>query len=362
MTKTPGMKNRAVFIIAGSAVLFVAVLAPAFTLIAWLSSNTVWPFLLAAALLSVPALYSFWFTLNNSNNMTLRWLWMQTLGLGTVLMSLVVLASIFTAQVSSHNVGQFVLIAWFILSVLAIWQATNIKSRYLEFPATQSPKPVRIVQISDVHVGSRSAAFLRKVVVQVNQHNPDIVVITGDLLDASTVSTDDLAALGHLKCPAYMCIGNHERYVDLDAALESIATHGVTILRDEALTIDGVQLIGIDDRDRPDALPSILDSMHIDPTMYSVLLYHRPDGWQAALDKNIKLTLAGHTHAGQIFPFGFLVKRQYPNMAGLFTKKGNSLYVSMGTGTWGPVFRLGTRCEMTVIDLHNDDKKMMIKR
>jgi len=209
------------------------------------------------------------------------------------------------------------------------------------------------VQISDVHVGSRSPAFLQKVVSQVNQHKPDIVVITGDLLDASTVGSNDLAALNQLACPAYMCIGNHERYVDLDKALDSIASHGVTILRDESLTIDGIQLIGIDDRDKPDALPAILDKIQIDPALFSILLYHRPDGWQAALDKNIRLTLAGHTHAGQMFPFGFLVKRQYPNMAGLFTSEEKSLYVSVGTGTWGPIFRLGTQCEMTVIDLHN---------
>jgi len=347
------MIRRAKFLLIGSTVLFATIVAPAFTLVAWLTSNTVWPFLLAAAFLSVPAMFSFWYTLNNSNNMTLRWLWMQALGLGTILMSLVFVGSFLTALINPQSIGLLVLIIWVLLSVLAFWHATSIKPRHLRFSATQSLKPLRVVQISDVHVGSRSRAFLQKVVIQVNQHKPDIVVITGDLLDASSVSTEDLAGLAQINSPTYMCIGNHERYVDLDKALESITAHGVTILRDESLNIDGVQLIGIDDRDRPDALPSILDSIPIDPTSFSILLYHRPDGWQAALDKNIKLTLAGHTHAGQIFPFGFLVKRQYPNMAGLFTKQGKSLYVSVGTGTWGPIFRLGTQCEMTVIDLHN---------
>jgi len=347
------MIKSAVFLLLGSTVLFAAILAPVFTLIAWLSSMTVWPFVLAAAVLSIPAAYSFWFILNNSNNMTLRWLWMQTLGLGTVLMSLVIVSSFFTMIFNPQMVGQIVLVAWVVISALAIWQATNIKPRHLRFSASHFIKPLRVVQISDVHVGSRSSAFLRKVVSQVNQHKPDIVVITGDLLDASTVSTDDLAALGQLTCPVFMCIGNHERYVDLDKALESIAAHDVTILRDESCIIDGVQLIGIDDRDQPDALPSILDRINIDPNSFSILLYHRPDGWHAALDKNVRLTLAGHTHAGQMFPFGFLVKRKYPNMAGLFTDRGNSLYVSVGTGTWGPIFRLGTQCEMTIIDLHN---------
>jgi len=347
------MRRSAVFFLVGSIVLFVAILAPALTLIAWLSASTVWPFLLIAALLSVPAMFSFWFTLNNSHNMTLRWLWMQSLGLGTVLMSLVFVASFFTLFFKPFYIGVLVLFAWIIISILAIRQATIIKPRYLQFTAKQLSSRQRVVQISDVHVGSRSAGFLHKVVSQVNQHNPDMVVITGDLLDASTVTTEDLSALANLDCPAYMCIGNHERYVDLDKALVSIATHGVNILRDETHSIGAIQLIGLDDRDRPDVLPSILDDMYIDPASFSILLYHRPDGWQAAIDKNINLTLAGHTHAGQMFPFGLLVKRQYPNMAGLFQIHGNSMYVSVGTGTWGPIFRLGTHCEMTVIDLEN---------
>lgn len=300
----------------------------------------------------MPACYSFWFTLNNSHNMTVRWIWMQALGLGTVLMPLVVGGSLLTLLANPQTIGLLVLIAWFVLSILAARQATNIKVRQLQFSNEHLPAPIRLVQISDVHVGSRSPAFLQKVVDQVNAHSPDIVVITGDLLDASTVNTDDLSALAKLACPSYMCIGNHERYVDLDKALDSIATHGVQVLRDEALTIHGIQIIGIDDRDKPDALPSILDGIPVDPKAFSILLYHRPDGWQAALDKNIALTLAGHTHAGQIFPFGFLVKTQYPNMVGLFKKNEQSLFVSMGTGTWGPIFRLGTRCEMTLIELN----------
>jgi len=290
--------------------------------------------------------------------MRLRWVWMQTLGLGTVLMSVIFVASLFTVLINPRTVGQIVLMVWVILSAVAIWKASNISSRHLHFNAMALRKPLRIVHISDVHVGSRSPAFLQKVVSQVNQHKPDMVVITGDLLDSSTVSTEDLRALAQLDCPGYMCIGNHERYVDLDKALDSIAAHGVTILRDESLTVNGIELIGIDDRDRPDTLPSILDSIELDHTLFSILLYHRPDGWHAALDKNIDLTLAGHTHAGQMFPFGFLVKRQYPNMAGLFVEQGKSLYVSTGTGTWGPIFRLGTRCEMTVIDLQNQNSSI----
>lgn len=348
------MNRKAVFFAAGTAVLFIAVLAPLLTLTAWLLSKSVWPFLLAALLISIPAFFSFWHTLNNSHNMTVRWLWMQVLGLGTILLSLVVLASFFTIRANPRDIGLVVLFAWPVLSAAAVWQAINIKTRYLRFHASQLQAPIRLVQISDVHIGSRSAEFLEKVVSNVNAHNADMVLITGDLLDSSTVTSTDLAALANFNCPAYMCIGNHERYIDLNKALQAISGHGVQVLRDTTLLTNGIQLIGVDDRDKPDEIPAILDSINLDSNCYSVLLYHRPDGWQAALNKRIDLTLAGHTHAGQMFPFGFLVKRQYPNMAGLFTEQGCSLFVSTGTGTWGPIFRLGTRSELTVIDLDNE--------
>lgn len=281
----------------------------------------------------------------------LRWCWMQTLGACTVLMSLIVVASFFTLVADTQRVGIFVLIAWIGLAALSVWHAITIKNRYIELNAPQLNTPVRIVQISDVHIGSRSAAFLHKVVKQVNAEKPDLVFITGDLLDASSVGRQELAALADLTAPTYMCIGNHECYVDLNKALRAIESHGVTVLRDAKINSHGMQIIGIDDREKPDSLPEIIETLQLDPTAYSVLLYHRPDGWQAALERNIDLTLSGHTHAGQMFPFGLLVKRRYPQMAGLFSQAGKSLYVSVGTGTWGPLFRLGTQSEMTVIDL-----------
>jgi len=348
------MNRKASFFVVATLVMFITVLAPLFTLSAWLTSKPVWIFLLAALVLSIPAFYSCWYSLNSSNNMRIRWLWMQALGLGTVLLLLVVLGSFFTIRANPRDIGLVVLFAWPVLSAAAIWQAINIKTRHLRIEANQLSTPVRLVQISDVHIGSRSAEFLDKVVAKVNKHQPDLVLITGDLLDSSTVSATDMAALAKITCPTYMCIGNHERYVDLDKALADISTHGVLVLRDEIVVTNGIQIIGVDDRDKPDALPSVLDALAINENCFSVLLYHRPDGWQAALDKGIDLTLAGHTHAGQMFPFGLLVRRQYPNMAGLFKKEGRSLFVSTGTGTWGPVFRLGTRSELTVIDLDNE--------
>ena len=344
------------FVAIGTLVLFVSMFAPFSILLAWLTENALTPFLAVAAIVSVVGFFTLWHTLNKSSNMILRWVWMQALGLGTVLMSLTLVGLMLTLWLPPATVGRLVLVAWIALSLFAIWQAVTIKIRNLKFDAPELSENLTLVQISDVHIGSRSAAFLDRVVDKVMAQAPDIVVITGDLLDSSSVTQVELAALSRLPCPVYMCIGNHERYVDLDKALSAIETQGVTVLRDCAVKTRGLQIIGIDDRDRPNVLPDVLNSIALDSACYSILLYHRPDGWQAGLDANIQLMLAGHTHAGQMFPFGLLVKRQYPNMAGLFTEAGKSLYVSVGTGTWGPIFRLGTQSELTVIELDVGNK------
>lgn len=345
------MNRQFMFYLVGVVVVFITILAPAMTLAAWLTKSSPIVFLLLAALLSIPIFFALWHSLNKSNSLTLRWVWMQLLGLGTVLMCLIIPALFLTAFLDTQTVGWLTLVAWPALSLLAVLHATNINVRKINLSAPQLATKVRLVQISDIHVGSRSPKFLAKVVAQVNHQQPDLTLITGDLLDASAVTTENLKALADIDGPVYMCIGNHERYVDLDKALASITAHGVNILRDAATTVGQLQIIGVDDRDKPDIVPSLLSDIGIDHSLYSILLYHRPDGWQAAIEHGVNLTLAGHTHAGQMFPFGLLVKRQYPNMAGLFTEQEKHLYVSVGTGTWGPIFRLGTHNEMTVIDL-----------
>ena len=82
-----------------------------------------------------------------------------------------------------------------------------------------------------------------------------------------------------------------------------------------------------------------------------MLLYHRPDNWQFVSQSGVDLMLCGHTHAGQIFPFDLITRRYFPNLHGLYSKNGAHLYVSTGTGTWGPAMRLGSVNEITMINL-----------
>ena len=237
----------------------------------------------------------------------------------------------------------------FVTAVL--WWSFRRSSRLLKIHASILKRDYRLVQISDVHVGSRSATFLKKIVDTINAQHPDIVLITGDFLDSGRVGPNDIAALKDLQAPVYLSIGNHERYAGLDRAVPLLEGAGVIVLRNRSVSLDGLQLIGIDDAEDKDQVRRELANIELEPACFKVLLYHRPLGWDAAVDSGIDLMLCGHTHNGQIFPFNWLVRQQFRIIRGLHSRGNCRLYVSPGTGTWGPAMRLGSRNEITCIDL-----------
>ncbi len=237
------------------------------------------------------------------------------------------------------------------LVVLAVLASHYLKVKHLEFASAKVTKPHRIVQISDVHIGSRRGGYLGRIVNRINRLEPDVVVITGDLIDSSAVGHDDLKFLRQLRARTLFTIGNHERYADLDKALGMLAHLGVESLRQQQVIAGEIQVIGIDDADEHHQVADNLPGIECHSDRYTVLLYHRPMGWETALEHGVDLMLCGHTHNGQIFPFNLLVKSQYQRIRGLYSKDNAHLYVSPGTGTWGPLMRLGSLNEITCIDL-----------
>jgi hypothetical protein len=243
-----------------------------------------------------------------------------------------------------------ILTAIVLLTVVGFANAQWLAVARVRIPATAAVAGHRVAQISDVHIGSRSPRLLRRIVAKVNDLSPDYVLITGDLIDFAGISRRELAPLGAFNAPAFFAIGNHERYVDLAAIDERLRSLGVRVLRDEAEAHGPFQFIGIDDEDDGDAIAARLARIDLSPDHYGVLLYHRPDGFEAAAARGIALTACGHTHAGQLIPFNFIVKRVYPRIRGLYELGGSRLYVSPGTGTWGPILRIGSRSEITLFE------------
>lgn len=342
---------RAVMFLAiGTLTTWLTMLAPVTILVCWYVNALLTIPLLVCAFIA-PIMFGVIMHSLRGDNSPRRWWFMQAFGAGSLLMSLIPPAALLTLFTPKSTVAAITTVIWLLVIALAIRSAHVIKNTQISLSSEHINKPTTVVHISDVHIGSRSGKFLDKVVTQVNSHEPDLVLITGDLLDSSSVGMEDLQALASLQADTYMCLGNHERYVDLSNAITAIEKHNVIVLRSEMVESHNLQLIGIDDYEKPDKVAIELRKLLSETEQFRILLYHKPDGWQAAIDASINLMVAGHTHAGQIWPFGYLVKRQYPHMQGLFKQGLSTLYVSQGTGTWGPTMRLGTHSEMTVFTL-----------
>ena len=229
--------------------------------------------------------------------------------------------------------------------------AQSVTVKTVDIKAPQLDRKVSIAQISDVHVGSRSGRFLRRVVKRTNAQTPDYIFITGDLVDFSNISQAELGSLANLEAPTYFIIGNHERYVDCEDICQRLRNLGIEVLRNACADLGDIQLVGIDDAEPKTQVGKVLPTLIPDPHKLRILLYHRPDGASDAAAWGAHLMLCGHTHAGQIVPFNFLVRRVFPRIKGLYHVDGLNLYVSPGTGTWGPILRLGSRSEISMIQL-----------
>jgi predicted MPP superfamily phosphohydrolase len=221
-----------------------------------------------------------------------------------------------------------------------------------------------IVQITDLHIGATIArSFVEHVVRETNALVPDLIAITGDLVDGSVERLRDaVAPLGGLRARhgVFFVTGNHEYYSGVARWVLELEHMGIRVLRNERVTIgqgdNAFDLAGIDDwssrrhddGSRPD-LPRALAGR--DPSRAVVLLAHQPRAVVEAAQLGVDLQLSGHTHGGQIWPFGLMVMLQQPYIAGLHRHGDTFIYVSAGTGYWGPPMRLGTRSELTRITL-----------
>lgn len=288
-----------------------------------------------------------------------RWaVWLRRLAdlwLGTSLPLLCVLL-LFEVIVLATDMNRASAAAWVIgisfgLALVGVVNALTPSVRQVRLSSRKLDRPLRFVQLSDVHVGSRSLAFLEKVIHRVNQLEPDFVCITGDLIDSSGLTENQLRSLKSVVGPVYFSIGNHEKYEQLSVIEENLTNLGVQVLRNRTVFADGLQIIGIDDMDDPLQVGRQLSKMTVDQHCYSILLYHRPRGFEQAAAAGVDLMLSGHTHGGQIIPFNLVVQRVFKRNRGLYRFGNSLLYVSTGTGTWGPVMRLGTRSEITLFEI-----------
>jgi len=219
--------------------------------------------------------------------------------------------------------------------------------------------PLRLVQISDLHVGRTSRQGINAAVLsRVEEACPDVLVSTGDLVDAVDSDVEDV--MGRLaairpRLGKFAVLGNHEVYPGLDGTLAEHRMAGFVVLRNETHDVSPhVRITGVDDpavaqMGKGKVIPEADVLATATENVFTILLKHRPRVSDAARQR-CDLQLSGHTHQGQLFPFGVIVRLLYPFPHGRLVSfvEGARLYVSPGSGSWGPPIRFLARPEVTL--------------
>jgi len=233
-----------------------------------------------------------------------------------------------------------------------------------EVPLKNLPKSLegfRIVQLTDIHASSTiKRGFIQTCVDMVKDLKPDLIILTGDLVDGSVRQLgNDVAPLADLSAPhgKYFITGNHEYYSGVQQWLDETARLGFVNLLNEHRVIEkkgGRFVLG----GVTDLAGRQFSQAHIsDPfkaisgspdNIPKILLAHQPKSIAAAAKAGFDYVISGHTHGGQYFPYHFLVALDQPYISGLHKYGDTMIYVSRGTGYWGPQLRIGARSEITV--------------
>lgn len=222
----------------------------------------------------------------------------------------------------------------------------------------------RIAQISDVHIGALlDRRFAQTITERVNALDADLVAVTGDLVDGSVERLgDEVAPFAALRARhgVYFVTGNHDFYSGANAWVAYLTGMGWRALRNEHVAIGAgdasFDLAGVDDVHGRLIEPGAGEDVERalagrDAARAVVLLAHDPSTFRRASQRDVDLQLSGHTHGGQIWPFRWAVRMTVPWVAGLYRVGASALYVSRGTGFWGPPMRIAAPAEITEITL-----------
>jgi predicted MPP superfamily phosphohydrolase len=271
------------------------------------------------------------------------------------------------AQATMVAVGGLVFSVWGMTIALGRPAIRRIELAISAWPSALDA--FRIVQLSDVHIGPLlDRRFAESIVACVNALEPDVIAITGDLVDGSVERLGaEVEPLRRLEARhgTFFVTGNHDYFSRADPWIERARELGWRVLRNERVTIgsgeDAFDLAGVDDRiahlfggDHGEDLERALHGR--DRRRPIVLLAHNPATFDAAAESGVDLQLSGHTHGGQIWPFVYLVRLITPYVAGIYRRGQSVLYVSRGTGFWGPPMRLFKPAEITEIRMRSTDR------
>lgn len=248
------------------------------------------------------------------------------------------------------------------ISARSIYEAKFVKLEKVDVTIKGLNKEYKIAQLSDIHIGGLiDAAFIEDIVHRVNALKPDLVVITGDLVDIDISKAEaPLSELQKLNSTygTYFIVGNHEYFHGIEQIMTKVKSLGIRVLENENVYIgeenQGFNLAGVYDvfgYRVKHHIPDLYKALKNKKESPTVLLAHQPK-YIEEVGLGVDLILSGHTHGGQLYPFKYLVKLAQPYISGLHQHTQElQIYVNKGTGFWGPPMRLGASSEITEIIL-----------
>ena len=245
----------------------------------------------------------------------------------------------------------------------AVEAATPSVSRF-ELASPQLPAEfdgARVALVTDVHAGAvRSAAFTQQVVDLVNEQEPDLIVLAGDLVDGKAARyAPELAPLADLRAPlgVFATTGNHEMFEDTVNWVSAFEDGGLVVLGNESVPLERggatMVLAGVHDAIGEGVFAPDYDAAlaGVDPEGFTLLAAHQPLQAFDVEGRGVDLQVSGHTHGGQMWPINYLVPLQQPMLEGRGDVAGTPVITSRGAGAWGPAIRVAAPPEVPIITL-----------
>jgi predicted MPP superfamily phosphohydrolase len=263
--------------------------------------------------------------------------------------------------------GAMSLILTALFIIYGVINASVIRVKEISVPIVGLTKEIKAVHISDIHLGNFwGKAHLEKIVDKAIELNPDIIFNTGDVFDSKrhfTENSDILKPFDKVTVPHYFVYGNHDEHVGLENVIERMKIAGAIILRNEISYFEELQIVGLDNmledenafdmhtKHGAETIKSVMSKLSIEENKPTIVLHHRPAGFEYMDAKKVNLLLAGHTHGGQFFPITLIANIIYPYNEGLHKYNDMNIYVSQGVGTIFSPVRVWTYSEITLIKL-----------
>ena len=275
---------------------------------------------------------------------------------------------------SNETSNLSIIIAMVVIVLLAglmaygTWSARSPKVTKYDLNVNKAPenlKSLKIIMVSDIHLGYEvDNRRLTIMVNKINELNPDIVLIPGDIIDSSIepfVKQNMSVNFKRIKSKygVYACLGNHDEMGrKIDDVVKTFNDSGINVLRDKAILINNsFYVIGRDDisqesqtKVKRKELSDIIKDL--DKSRPLILMDHQPRNFDDTQKQGIDLQVSGHTHRGQLFPANLITNAIFELDYGYLQKNNSNFIVSSGYGTWGPPIRIGSRSEIVEININ----------